>query len=689
MLDIEFLRYLVRQTKDSGAELVQCAKKLEASLWSNNNRLIVWNVLKQNTMPLDLRMQWACLLGLVDQVQLLIEQGADVNSVDYSYSEITPLMIATLNNHPQTVSLLISNRAKLNKAGAGGATAIYLAAGCGYSGLVKLLHSHGADLNKRSYGENILSYASSYGHYDIVRFLLRQGIDVNEENLHNTISLHGAAYNGHYEVAALLIRRGSAVSKPAINGLTPLHSATLGGHTAIMKLLIANGAQVNLATVYEEETPVHIAASRGFLDALKLLVKVGADVNKGDVKGLPPLHSAVMNGHVSVVCYLLEHGACSSLYALSRVGLYKNNTAPAWSSLPWQLRGVLIKAIKQSTTLFSLDPFPEYFTAKDQKEILSIFKRNKKIEWYYHRTCQLIDQSLSLYTKAALTKDQMGLLSKGVTKLKQRIKNLSPTASQLNRIDEYFEFKQVVVCYCLQNTPEDAIEYLNEISDHSANEIQETIKFLVVHCFGDYANWQTNEQKRYYLSKIIGELFVHIQEFDTDLSRILAYGFWHLLHPNDLDNPGLTLSLLWEQSEVDELKKLPVHYVVLGARVLLQTTQNVTVLTKTIDMLIDITTPGENQALVEKLLLTSFIQLFIKLQKLSNKSSISTFEELCTNLPSQPFLRKNSSVIDKRKVVIEYYKNITAAAPSIATISLFDRAEVTKQEQYQVEQLCL
>lgn len=143
MLDIEFLRYLVKQTKDSDSELVQCAKKLEASLWSNNNRETMWNILKQKNMSLDLRMQWACFLGLPEQVKLLVEQGASVSQVNYDYFDTTPLMIATQNNHPQVVNLLLSLGAKINQ---GKATPIYLAAGCGYYSLVKILYHHGATL---------------------------------------------------------------------------------------------------------------------------------------------------------------------------------------------------------------------------------------------------------------------------------------------------------------------------------------------------------------------------------------------------------------------------------------------------------------------------------------------------------------------------------------------------------------
>ncbi len=685
MLDIEFLRYLVKRTKDSDPLLIQCAKKLEVSLWSTNNRLTMWNILKQKNMTIDLRMQWACLLGLTDQVKLLAEQGADVNKVDYSYFETTPLKIATQNNHPQVVNLLLRKGAEVDKAGSSGVTALYIAAGNGYYGLVTLLHEHGAILNKRGYGVSILYHAASCGRYDVVNFLILHGIDVNEENTGGSTPLHGAAYGGHDKVVELLLYHRAKVNQPACNGLTPLHSAVLGGHVETIRLLVTSGAKVNSVISCEGDTPIHIAASRDDLDAIKLLTKAGADINRTNAKGYPPLHIAVLSGHISVVRYLLENGAHTSLYTLSRTGLYRNNETRIWKNTPGQLRAVLIKAIGQSTTLFSLTPFPEYFTLDEQKEILSILKQNRKIERYYRVACQLIDQSLNLYNKELLTKEQMDFLSNKLIKFKQKIANLSPTALQLNRIDEYLEFKQVIFCYCLENTPEDAIEYLHEMSDLSSREIQETLKFLIVHCYGDHANWKTKAQKKYYLGKIIDEVFVHVRDFDADLNKILAYCFWHLLYPDGLDNPGLTLSSLWEQSEPNELKKLPPHRLVLGVRVLLQNVQNTKVLATTIDLLIDIPELDMNQ----DFLLTCFTQFFIKHQKLPYESSIKNFEELCNYLPSDPFLRKNSSVSDKRKVIIGYYKNFMAAAPSVATVSMFENVTVTNQEQYEVKQLGL
>ncbi|CEG57481.1 ankyrin repeat domain-containing protein [Legionella fallonii] len=689
MLDIDFLRYLMKQMKDDDQELGQCVKKLEKSLWLADHRLKVWTILKQREMSIDLRLQWACLLGLAEQIPVLIVQGAAVDKADYFYYGITPLMIASQNNHPQVVGLLINKGAKVDKVRIGGATAVYMAASRGYERLVALLYQHGAVLNKNFYGESILSNTASYGHYNVTRFLLHHGVDVNQESSTGTIALHGAAYAGHNKVVKLLIHSGATVNKPAVNGLTPLHSAALGGHARTIELLAVNGAKVNAATTFEKDTPMHAAASRGNLEAVRLLNRYGADLNRLNAKALSPLHVAVVNGYVSVVRYLLENGAIASLYQLRNTGLYKNNGTTIWANIPWQLRSVLITAIEQSTTLSTLDPLPEYFTADEQDKINGILKRNRKIERYYRVACQLIDKSFNMFSENMITKDEREALLKRLNQLKQNIRRLFPTASQLGRLDEYFEFKQVVISYCRDALPEDAIEYLKEVSDLSSPENQETLKFLLLNCFGKFNSWRGNDEKDYFLAKIIDEIFVHIQDPDEDLNKILADGFWYFLHPNDLDNPCLTLSQLWEDCEPEELNGLSTLHLLLWIRALFQRPQSIKSEYKAIDLLIGITESKSNPLLAEKLLLTCLTQFFTRHQKLLTQSSVMTFDELYMNLPSAPFLRQNGAIDDKKTVLVGYYKTLRAATPSVTNVSIFANHEAVNPEHYQEQQLCL
>jgi ankyrin repeat protein len=83
----------------------------------------------------------ASSLGHQDVVQVLIEKGADVNSMSYAPKGFTPLMVASI---------------------------------AGHVGVVQILICHGADLAFRNLnGDSVLEAAMAAGHYSTVRVLLK------------------------------------------------------------------------------------------------------------------------------------------------------------------------------------------------------------------------------------------------------------------------------------------------------------------------------------------------------------------------------------------------------------------------------------------------------------------------------------------------------------------------------------
>ncbi len=146
--------------------------------------------------------------GVIGVVRSFIENGADVNHVDFN--SIKPLMLAVRYGNEEVARLLIDSGADVNYADASGCSPLIWAARYGYAALAKDLLDSGANIEHLDVlGDSALIVASSYGHEAVVRVLLYFGADVNYENGYGVNALSSASDNGHAEIADLLIANGA------------------------------------------------------------------------------------------------------------------------------------------------------------------------------------------------------------------------------------------------------------------------------------------------------------------------------------------------------------------------------------------------------------------------------------------------------------------------------------------------
>ncbi len=123
--------------------------------------------------------------------------------------------------------------------------------------------------------------ASAAGKFDVVANLVYahpEAINYYAEDGFTPLGL--ACYFGHYEIARYLVLKGADVNLPSNNGFRvfPLHSAVAGNYTQIARMLIENNAKVNVKQ-QAGATALHSAAQNGNIDLLIMLLEHGADVN--------------------------------------------------------------------------------------------------------------------------------------------------------------------------------------------------------------------------------------------------------------------------------------------------------------------------------------------------------------------------------------------------------------------------
>lgn len=313
----------------------------------------------------------AALFGRLQMVELLLDQGLDVNGLDLNGQMPPTQRIEEYLNtfRPRWESLPHTNLPVLNLISA----PICAAAAMGHTSIVKALLDHGADANRiDQYGNLPLNLGAECGRREVVSLLVASGTNVNAIG-HSGRSALSWAIDNDSEIACDLLRAGASVylgdqnlileifpeilmpstyiipsTQPHhdrvrclwgccdnddrgvqardnlidcflqcgadINssdrqGKTLLHQAAFFLSGSTVQLLLDRGADPSPVDIYGQ-TPLHIALDwfPESPEVIRLLLKFGANVNAQDIEGYTPLHMAVLMGYVPIVEALLEDG---------------------------------------------------------------------------------------------------------------------------------------------------------------------------------------------------------------------------------------------------------------------------------------------------------------------------------------------------------------------------------------------
>uniref|UniRef100_A0A674AXR3 Poly [ADP-ribose] polymerase n=1 Tax=Salmo trutta TaxID=8032 RepID=A0A674AXR3_SALTR len=333
----------------------------------------------------------ACSYGHYEVTDILVKQGACVNAMDLW--QFTPLHEAASKNRVDVCSLLVSNGAdptflnchnqsaidlsptpqlkeRLAYEFRGHAllqaareadlprlkkhlsletiafkhpltheTALHCAATSPYpkrKQVCELLLRKGANVNEKTKDFlTPLHLASEKSHNDIIEVLVKHEAKVNAlDNLGQT-ALHRAAHCGHLQTCRLLLKAGCDPLAMSLQGFSPsqmgnesvreiLHEGSLIGNSDVDWQLLEASKSGDLEIVKKlctmqnvncrdvegrQSTPLHFAAGYNRVSVVEYLLLHGADVHAKDKGGLVPLHNACSYGHYEVAELLVIHGA--------------------------------------------------------------------------------------------------------------------------------------------------------------------------------------------------------------------------------------------------------------------------------------------------------------------------------------------------------------------------------------------
>ncbi|KAK4205444.1 putative ankyrin [Triangularia verruculosa] len=229
--------------------------------------------------------KWNPLCGAVEGIQvtklemvsLLLDHGADVNSLSQGY---TPLQGAAAGNAMEAAKLLLE---------------------------------YGADISIHGTYVDALGQASSLGHAEMVRFLLKAGCDPNRADSQTGLNaIQIAAQDKHPQCIQALLDGGAEIEAPD-GRAGPLFLAAGAGCLESVKLLISRGA--NLEAICQDPdnsgfgfNPLLIAAMQGEVEIVRALLAAGANVRIQIREQLTALHfGAMAQNDEAVLRALLEY----------------------------------------------------------------------------------------------------------------------------------------------------------------------------------------------------------------------------------------------------------------------------------------------------------------------------------------------------------------------------------------------
>ncbi|XP_073712963.1 caskin-2 isoform X7 [Misgurnus anguillicaudatus] len=200
----------------------------------------------------------AALTGTTELLSLLLEAQVVVDIKDSN--GMRPLHYAAWQGKADSVLMLLRAGAAVNGTSHDGQIPLHLAAQYGHYEVSEMLLQHQSNpcvLNKAK--KTPLDLSCEFGRVKVAQLLLNSNMvasllegdrkDASDSN-YNT-PLHLAARNGHKDVIRLLLKAGIDINRSTKAG-TALHEAALYGKTEVVRLLLDAGIDVTVRNTYNQ-----------------------------------------------------------------------------------------------------------------------------------------------------------------------------------------------------------------------------------------------------------------------------------------------------------------------------------------------------------------------------------------------------------------------------------------------------
>ena len=295
-------------------KLVEYLLEKGASIEGAGNSYIYGNIItaaagskfnnSNDKSPVDLEALEKSAENSVKITKMIIGK-ADNNLINDSLEGKTPLIIAVGNSYFETAKILIENGADVNSVDFEGWSALSYAVNNGDIGIAKLLLTNKAKIK----GELLLAIKSPIveSRIDMMKLLIDNKANINYTDDDGFTPLNIAIETGNMETVKLLITNGADVNSLMQDGVSLIGYAIAQNNMDLLQILIENGANINNTDGDSlASTPLMTASRLGLDNVVRILLSRNADINAVDMNGNTALHTAALNSQLSVIKLLLE-----------------------------------------------------------------------------------------------------------------------------------------------------------------------------------------------------------------------------------------------------------------------------------------------------------------------------------------------------------------------------------------------
>ncbi len=209
-------------------------------------------------------LHWAIDRKLMNFVRVLLHRCVDINEQDGEGWSV--LFTAVKNNDTMLTQLLLDHNVTVDIEAKDGTSPISICKDHGHQDILTMLvkYSTSFDLYTALLDDNI----------NKIKYLIKQGCDLNQVFSKERSTLHVACANNHSPIVAMLLDQNVCPHRRDLWGRTPLHEAAWYGNERIIQLLLPHyPPTINLYDI-NGWTPLHIAARESSYTCTQILMNV-------------------------------------------------------------------------------------------------------------------------------------------------------------------------------------------------------------------------------------------------------------------------------------------------------------------------------------------------------------------------------------------------------------------------------